>query len=152
MKPWEPAAVFVMELALLVVPLVVKELYPFSLCTMFSVAPRQVARYTITDADGRHIEPERVSLHIISWHDPPVRTLGRSNGYGRLRKASAHIFGEIASAEVVETAVRQAWRTDATLPDPLVVRQEVFAWGTQGTIECIADRSWRWSRQPSDIP
>ena len=143
--------VVVLVISLLTIPFAVKELYPFSLPTMFSVAPRQLARYTIRDREGREVDSYQVSLYVPEWHDPPVRTLGRQ-GYGRRMKPSVHVIGDVASAQVIEDAVRHAWSENPDLPDTLVVRQEVFTRGELGSIRQVADNEWTWSRPSRPLP
>lgn len=145
-RPWEPLFLAATGFALILVPLSVKELYPFSLPTMFSAAPKQLARYTVSTPEGDRIRLDRVSLHVQEWHDPPVRTWGRK-GYGRARAPSVHVLGEVATEAQIEAAIRRAWIADPTLPPRLQVRQEVFSRSTHGSIERSSVRTWRWSRE-----
>lgn len=145
-KAWEPRFLWIAIICLTVIPLVVKELYPFSLPTMFSVTPRKLALYNVQDAGGKEIDPSRVYLHVQEWHDPYVRTLGRK-GFGRRNGNSIIEIGKIASQEEVENAVRTAWEFDPELPSPLFVVQAVFERGSEGKIICVAEQRWQWSRE-----
>lgn len=143
---WERRFVAIFVLALVAVPPIVRELYPFSLPSMFSRAPRRLARYDATDLDGRTIALERLHLHVPEWHDPPVQTFGR-DGYGRRRPPSAHVLGEVASRQDVERAVRWSLRRDPSLPAVVLVRQRVMARGADGALELQSDRTWRIARE-----
>lgn len=149
MKNWEPVVLWGLAVLLLVVPPVVRELYPFSLPTMFSSAPRQVAFYIVSDPQGQNIDLERVSLHWPELHDPPVRTLGR-HGFGRRDKPTIQVTGQVASVEEVEAAVRAGWAEDPSLPDMLEVRQEVYGKGERGALRMLAAHQWRWSRRETE--
>lgn len=144
-RPWERRFVAAFALALIAVPPVVRELYPFSLPSMFSRAIDRLARYDATDARGAPIALERLHLHVPEWHDPPVRSLGR-DGYGRRRPPSAHVLGEVASEAEVVRVVRWSQRRDPTLPDVVLVRQRVMVRGADGALELAADRRWRIDR------
>lgn len=143
---WERRFVALFVLALVVVPPIVRELYPFSLPSMFSRAIVRLARYDATDRDGRPISLERLHLHVPEWHDPPVRTFGR-DGYGRRRPPSAHVLGEVASRQEIERAVRWSLRSDRTLPAVVLVRQRVMARGASGALEQRSDHTWRIARE-----
>lgn len=149
MKSWEKPVIYGFGVLMLAVPPVVRELYPFSLPSMFSAAPRQLAQYSVTDAEGRSIDPWRVNLHVQEWHDPPVTALGR-HGYGRPVKPSFHFIGDVASADKVAEAVRKGWADDAGLPDTLVVRQQVMARGPDGAVAPVADHTWKLSRSTEE--
>jgi hypothetical protein len=143
---WERRFVATFALALVVVPPIVRELYPFSLPSMFSRAIVRLARYDATDLDGNPIALERLHLHVPEWHDPPVRTLGR-DGYGRRRPPSAHVLGEVASRQEVERAVRWSLRADPGLPAVVLVRQRVMARGADGALASQSDQTWRIARE-----
>lgn len=139
--PWERRFVAVFVALVVVVPPLVGELYPFSLPSMFSRAPRQLAHYSAHGPDGEAIDLERLHLHVPEWHDPPTRGPG-GVGYGRRRPPSAHVLGEVASPENIVRAVRWSLRRDPSLPERVRVRQRVEARGPGGGVEVIADRSW----------
>lgn len=143
---WERRFVAIVVLALIAVPPIVRELYPFSLPSMFSRSIERLAVYEATDLDGTTIALERLHLHVPEWHDPPVRTLGR-DGYGRRRPPSAHVLGEVASQDEVARAVRWSLRRDPSLPASVRVRQRVMARGADGALEWQSDRTWQIARE-----
>lgn len=102
---------------LLLVPPIVRELYPLSLPSMFSRAIVRLAVYEARDPRGAPAPLEPLRLHVPEWHDPPVRTLGR-DGYGRRKPTSVQVLGEVASAAEVQRVVRWALRHDPSLPPP----------------------------------
>lgn len=143
---WERRFVATFALALIAVPPIVRELYPFSLPSMFSRAIVRLARYDATDLAGKPIALERLHLHVPEWHDPPVHTFGR-DGYGRRRPPSAHMLGEVASQQDVERAVRWSLRHDPSLPAVVFVRQRVMARGADGALALQSDHTWRIARE-----
>lgn len=147
--PWERRFVAVFVALLVLVPPVVRELYPFSLPSMFSRAIDRLARYDASDERGVAIALERLHLHVPEWHDPPVQTLGRA-GYGRRRPASAHVLGEVATAEQIERVVRWSQRRDRGLPDVVLVRQRVMARGGDGALVQMSELHLRIARAEGD--
>lgn len=132
---------------LVAVPLVVRELYPFSLPSMFAYRIERLARYDASDPQGRSIALERLHLHVPEWHDPPVQSLGRE-GYGRRRPPSAHVLGEVATPAEIERVVRWSLQRDPSLPEAVIVRQRVAARGPGGAVEIVSDRRWSIYRDP----
>lgn len=142
---WERWFVAGLASLLLVVPPIVRELYPFSLPSMFSRAIDRLAHYEARDPRGAPVSLERLRLHVPEWHDPPVRTLGR-DGYGRRRPTSAHVLGEVASAAEVQRAVRWALRHDETLPAAVTVTQTVMGRGEDGALAVLSRAAWTIAR------
>ncbi|PCC71785.1 hypothetical protein SAMN02745121_03137 [Nannocystis exedens] len=142
---WERWFVLSVAGLLLVVPPIVRELYPFSLPSMFSRAIDRLAVYKARDPRGAPVPLERLRLHVPEWHDPPVRTLGRA-GYGRRKPASAHVLGEVASAAEVERAVRWALRRDPSLPPAVTVTQTVLGRGEHGALAVLSRAEWTIAR------
>lgn len=142
---WERWFVAGFASLLMVVPPIVRELYPFSLPSMFSRTIDRLAVYEARDPRGAPVSLERLRLHVPEWHDPPVRTLGR-DGYGRRRPASAHVLGEVASAAEVQRAVRWALQHDAALPAAVTVRQRVMGRGADGALAELATAEWTITR------
>jgi hypothetical protein len=143
---WERWFVAGLASLLLVVPPIVRELYPFSLPSMFSRAIVRLAHYEARDPRGAPVPLERLRLHVPEWHDPPVQTLGR-DGYGRRRPASAHVLGEVASAAEVQRAVRWALRRDPTLPAAVTVTQTVMGRGDDGALTVLSRAEWTIRRE-----
>lgn len=143
--PWERRFIAVFVALLVLVPPVVRELYPFSLPSMFAWAIDRLARYDASDERGRAITLERLHLHVPEWHDPPVRALGRA-GYGRRRPPSAQVLGEVATAAEIERAVRWSQRRDPGLPDVVLVRQRVMARGDDGALTQVSELRLRIDR------
>lgn len=130
---------------LLVVPPIVRELYPLSLPSMFSRAIARLAVYEVRDPRGAPVSLEKVHLHVAEWHDPPVRTLGR-DGFGRRKPASVHVPVAVASAEEIERAVRWSLRRDGSLPEAVAVRQRVIGRGPEGGLLVLSDARWTIGR------
>ena len=147
--PWERRFLAAFVALLVLVPPVVRELYPFSLPSMFSRAIDRLARYDASDERGVAIALERLHLHVPEWHDPPVRALGRA-GYGRQRPPSEHVLGEVATAAEIERAVRGAQRRDPRLPDVVLVHQRVMARGVDGALAQMSELHLRIARAEDD--
>jgi hypothetical protein len=144
--PWERRFVALFAALVVAVPPLVGELYPFSLPSMFSRAPRRLAHYSARGPDGARISLRRLHLHVVEWHDPPARGLG-GVGYGRRRPPSAHVLGEIADLEAITRAVRWSLRRDPSLPSRVEVRQRVEARADHGGVEVVADHRWWVTRE-----
>jgi len=142
---WEGYFVLGFAFLVLALPPAVGELYPFSLPSMFSRAPRQLARYTARSQTGEPIPLRKLHLHVVEWHDPPADGLG-GRGYGRTRPPSAHRLGEVATLEELRRAVIWSLYEDPTLPERVWIRQRVDARGEDGSLETILDRELWISR------
>ena len=147
-RRWERAFVLGYVALVLAVPPAVGELYPFSLPSMFSRAPRRLARYTARSETGASIPLRKLHLHVVEWHDPPARGPG-GDGYGRRRPPSAHQLGEVASLDELRRVVRWSLRNDASLPDRVWIRQRVDTRGPHGGVETVLDRAL-WIGRTSD--
>ncbi|MGB1013989.1 MAG: hypothetical protein ACPG4T_07640 [Nannocystaceae bacterium] len=129
------------------VPINVGELYPFSLPSMFSRAPRVLAKYRVRGPDGAKIPLIKVHLHVQEWHDPPARGIG-GTGYGRRRPPSAHQLGEVASREDITRAVRWSLAHDDSLPHRVLVHQQVHGRGPDGAVITVSEQRWWIERDP----
>lgn len=145
---WERWFVALFCSLLVCVPSTVGELYPFSLPSMFSRAPRVLAKYSVRGPDGASIPLIKVHLHVQEWHDPPARGIG-GVGYGRRRPPTAHQLGEVASREEITRAVRWSLAHDPSLPHRVLVRQQVHARGPDGAIITMSDQRWWVDRDPT---
>ncbi len=108
---------------------------------MFSQAPRVLAKYSVSGPGGERIPLRKVHLHVPEWHDPPAHGIG-GDGYGRHRPPSAHQLGEVASVGEISRAVRWSLRHDPSLPERVLVRQQVHTQGSDGAVTRVMDRSW----------
>ncbi len=149
--PWERIFEVLFVASVLLVPPAVGELYPFSLPSMFSRAPRQLARYTARSESGERIPLRKLHLHVVEWHDPPARGPG-GHGFGRTRPPSAPRLGEVATLDELRRAVRWSLHRDKSLPDRVWIRQRVDARGPDGNLETILDRELWVSRGEAADP
>ena len=117
---------------LLVVPPIVRELYPFSLPSMFWRRIARLAVYEVRDPRGAPVSLEKVHLHVAGWHDRPV-------GFGRGEPASVHAPGAVASAEEIEGAVRWSLRGEGSLPAAVTVGQRAVGRGPEGGLLALSD-------------
>jgi hypothetical protein len=132
------AAIVFFAAANVLIPLLCKELFPFSLGPMFSDRPQAYCTYRVLGPDGSELPPADFALHRTYDGDPP--------GFGgRLPAPSLDRFGVVPSREeVVAHVVRQLARK----PDLSCVEvvQEVVGPVSPSRVGVVAVNRWRVRR------
>lgn len=123
------------------VPLVVRELYPFSTPTMFSFQVEQCCVYHVIDHEGQPLSLRTFGLQLNNPHDPPVTSLGR-HGYGRKSPFSIHNYGAVAPRDEVVRQVQQCLLRHPELPFVLV-RQAVIGPIDSRSVGLVGESTWQ---------
>ena len=85
----------------LVAPLVIGEVFPFTISPMFSDLPSEYCIYQVLDENGQPIDSEPFGLHLVYDGNPP------GLGMGIQPRATLHGFGETASLEQLKAHIQQ---------------------------------------------
>ena len=96
----ELVAVVVFVVVNLFAPLVVGEMYPFTISPMFCDQPSQYCTYQLFDEAGNDIDCEAFGLHLVYDGNPP------GLGMGIEPAQQLHGFGEVPEFEEVVKHVR----------------------------------------------
>ena len=84
----------------LLAPLVIGEVFPFTISPMFSDQPAEYCVYRVLDRDGHPIDSEPFGLHLVYDGNPP------GLGMGVQAQPTLHAFGETATLEQVKSHVK----------------------------------------------
>ena len=85
----------------LVAPMVVGEMYPFTISPMFSDQPQEYCVYEVLDQNGQLIDSEPFGLHLVYDGNPP------GLGMGIQAQPTLHGFGETATLEQLKAHVQE---------------------------------------------
>ena len=83
----------------LVAPMVVGEMYPFTISPMFSDQPQEYCVYEVLDQNGQLIDSEPFGLHLVYDGNPP------GLGMGIQAQPTLHGFGETATLEQLKACL-----------------------------------------------
>lgn len=83
----------------LVAPLVIGEVFPFTISPMFSDQPAEYCVYRVLDQNGQLIDGEPFGLHLIYDGNPP------GLGMGIQAQPTLHGFGETVTLEQLRSHV-----------------------------------------------
>jgi hypothetical protein len=86
----------------LVAPLVVGEMYPFTISPMFCDQPQQYCTYQLFDERGSELDLESFGLHLVYDGNPP------GLGMGIEATPRLHKFGEVPELESVVAHLKKA--------------------------------------------
>ena len=85
----------------LVGPMVVGEMYPFTISPMFSDQPSQYSVYEVFDENGQPIDSEPFGLHLVYDGNPP------GLGMGIQAQPTLHAFGETSTVDQLRSHVQK---------------------------------------------
>ncbi|QEG20678.1 hypothetical protein [Mariniblastus fucicola] len=85
----------------LLAPVVVGEMYPFTISPMFCDQPKQYCTYQLFDQDGKELDLEAFGLHLVYDGNPP------GLGMGIEAAPQLHGFGEVPELDEVVAHVRK---------------------------------------------
>ena len=85
----------------LVGPMVVGEMYPFTISPMFSDQPSQYSVYEVFDENGEPIDSEPFGLHLVYDGNPP------GLGMGIQAHPTLHGFGETSTVDQLRSHVQK---------------------------------------------
>lgn len=124
----EILAVLTVGLIYLILPLIVKELFPFSACTMFAFQCHELSSYKVLDPKLHELPAYMFGLENgPNLFDPPVDTLGRF-GFGRqflpniFQSKDKTRYRQTATQEEVSTLVKQGLLQHPELQYVLVIQ------------------------------
>ncbi len=118
---WELWAAGLFVAVHLASPLLIGELYPFTISPMFCDCPQQCCQYEVFAADGSPLEARRFNLHMVYDGNPP------GLGMGIVPHPTMHPFGEIPSKQRLVEHVRQVLEnTQGDFGGRVVVHQHCF--------------------------
>lgn len=92
----------------LLAPLVVGEMYPFTISPMFRDQPKEYCTYQLFDESGVEIDPETFGLHLVYDGNPP------GLGMGIEATPRMHEFGVVPTVETVVDHVRNVAKTSGS--------------------------------------
>ena len=101
-RRFELVAVVAFVVLNLVAPLVVGEMYPFTISPMFCDQPAQYCTYQLFDESGNELELEPFGLHLVYDGNPP------GLGMGIEASPRMHKFGDVPELASVITHVEKA--------------------------------------------
>ena len=82
-------------------PMVVGEMYPFTISPMFSDQPNEYSVYEVFDESGQPIDSEPFGLHLVYDGNPP------GLGMGIQAQPTLHEFGETATTDQLKSHVQK---------------------------------------------
>ena len=85
----------------LIGPMVVGEMYPFTISPMFSDQPNEYCVYEVFDESGQPIDREPFGLHLVYDGNPP------GLGMGIQAQPTLHGFGETATVDQLRSHVQK---------------------------------------------
>ncbi len=100
-RRFEHIAVVVFVVLNLLAPLVVGEMYPFTISPMFCNQPESYCTYQLFDETGAELELEPFGLHLVYDGNPP------GLGMGIEATPRMHEFGQVPGLEEVVAHVRK---------------------------------------------
>lgn len=106
----------------LLAPVVLGELYPFTVSPMFSDQPSQYCTYEIFDSAGQSLDPELFGLHLVYDGNPP------GLGMGIEPTPTLHAFGESRDESTVRQHVQQTMQQN-NIAGPLTIKRTHVAGG-----------------------
>ena len=109
----------------LVAPLVIGEVFPFTISPMFSDHPAEYCVYRVLDENDQPIDSELFGLHLVYDGNPP------GLGMGIQAQPTFHGFGETAKLEDLKAHVRTKL---ASMPEREWVTVE------QCLVRCVSNR------------
>jgi len=136
----EMASVGAFVLVQLLAPLIVGEVYPFTISPMFSDQPDCYATYQVFDGSDQELDASRFGLHLVYDGNPP------GFGVGICPRPTVHGFGEVCDRDTVSGHVRQMMRQDSSLPRMVRIRQQVV----QGGDEQLQTTTNEWTVRADD--
>jgi hypothetical protein len=98
----------------LVAPLVVGEMYPFTISPMFCDQPEQYCTYQLFDDQGNELDLESYGLHLVYDGNPP------GLGMGIEATPRLHEFGEVPELESVVAHLKET--ASSVKPDCKTIR------------------------------
>jgi hypothetical protein len=119
----ELAVVAAFVVVQLLAPLIVGEVYPFTISPMFSDQPSSYAIYSVFDESGKELDASQFGLHLVYDGNPP------GFGVGVCPLPTAHGFGEVSDCDSVARHVQKLMQSDSRLPRFVRVRQQVVQGG-----------------------
>ena len=143
----EVATIGLVAASFLMVPLTVKELYPFSAATMFAVNTRELTSYQVCDQNNRQLPNGWFGLaRGPNIFDPPVNTLGRF-GFGRrsypniFQQSEPERYGKTATEAEVRQIVLDGLKNHIDLPY-VVVTQAVYG-NNENQVGILNRNTWK---------
>ena len=109
----------------LVAPLVIGEVFPFTISPMFSDQPSEYCVYQVLDQNGQPIDGEPFGLHLVYDGNPP------GLGMGIQAQPTLHGFGETATVEQLKAHVEDIL---AAMPEQEFVTVE------RCLVRCVSNR------------
>ena len=109
----------------LVAPLVIGEVFPFTISPMFSDQPSEYCVYRVLDQDGQPLDGEPFGLHLVYDGNPP------GLGMGIQAQPTLHGFGKTATLEQLKTHVQDRL---AAMPERKFVTVE------RSLVRCVSNR------------
>ena len=106
----------------LVGPMVVGEMYPFTISPMFSDQPNEYCVYEVFDESGQAIDSEPFGLHLVYDGNPP------GLGMGIEPTPTLHAFGESRDESTVRQHVQQTMQQN-NIAGPLTIKRTHVAGG-----------------------
>ena len=85
----------------LIGPMVVGEMYPFTISPMFSDQPNQYSVYEVLDESGQSIDSKPFGLHLVYDGNPP------GLGMGIQAHPTLHGFGETSTVDQLRSHVQK---------------------------------------------
>jgi len=118
-RRFELVAVVLFVVVNLLAPLVVGEMYPFTISPMFRDQPEQYCTYQLFDESGNEIALETFGLHLVYDGNPP------GLGMGIEAVPRMHEFGDVPNLDQVEVHVRNVAKSSGTKHSQIRVSQSV---------------------------
>lgn len=100
----------------LLAPIVLGELYPFTVSPMFSDHPSEYCTYELYDSDGKELDAEAFGLHLVYDGNPP------GLGMGVTPTPTLHPFGEVCDERAVRQHVQKVMK-ESGIAGPLTVKR-----------------------------
>lgn len=132
-------------LSFFIVPLIIKELYPFSAATMFAFSLKELATYDLRDNEGNELDPESFGLaYGPNIFDPPVDTLGRY-GHGRRAHESLLKAGKSSTGARPDQVIATVKKHLAAMPHIkyVTVTQTVHGAIDAKSVGTISQSTWK---------
>ena len=115
-RSWELAAAAVFVAVHLLAPVVLGEMYPFTISPMFCDQPTEACTYEVTDADGQPIDAATFNLHLVYDGNPP------GLGMGIVARDTLHSYC-VPCDQAQVTAHVQSVMKQKGIVGPIMIRQ-----------------------------
>lgn len=139
-RSWELAAAAIFVAVHLLAPVVLGEMYPFTISPMFCDQPTECCTYQITDSAGESVDAALFNLHLVYDGNPP------GLGMGIVARETLHPYCAPCDEAEVTRHMRAIMKRE-NIQGPLTVRRRHLAPQDNKIVETISQ--WQVANEPA---